>query len=60
MTRPAARQLVLLSDEEFKALTTEEKIAYLQMAAEARALINRHFETMLDQFVPVRPKDSRS
>ena len=60
MTPPAVRELTLLSDEEFGALTTEEKIAYLQKAVEARAIINRHFETMLDLFVPIRPKDPQS
>ena len=44
-----AQQFRILSDEEFKALTTSEKVTYLQNAISARNAINRQIDAAIIQ-----------
>jgi hypothetical protein len=54
-----AKELKVLSDEAFKALTTAEKVEYLRKAVEARALIDRQLNEMLRELAPVIRKDGQ-
>lgn len=50
--------LRILSDEEFRALTVEEKVEYLRKAVAARDTVNRQLNSMIEEYIPARVKDS--
>jgi hypothetical protein len=50
MDSDQAHEFRLLSDEDFRALSTAQKIAYLKRAIEAREAINRQVDASLALF----------